>query len=91
MIAGAGESCADIKRLRSQDELFGNMASDSTVFRAFHEITPSVRGGLCEAVAEVRSQVWARSATNGADPLYLDIDASLVEIHSENKDQTGLT
>jgi hypothetical protein len=46
---------------------------------------------LCEAVAEVRSPVWARSAANGANPLYLDIDASLVEIHSENKDQTGLT
>ena len=55
------------------------MASDSTVSRAFHEITPSVRAGLCEAVAEVRSQVWARSATNEANPVYLVRSSSVTE------------
>ena len=87
MIAGGGESCADIERLRSQEDRGGWVPSDSTVFRVFHEVTPSVRAGLCEAAAEVRAQVWARSAaTTGTEPVYLDVDASLVEIHSENKD-----
>ncbi len=39
-----------------------------------------------------RSQVWSRSsATVGTDPVLLDIDTSLVEIHSENKEQTAPT
>jgi len=36
--------------------------------------------------------VWSRSSTTtGTDPVLLDIDASLVEIHSENKEQTAPT
>jgi Transposase DDE domain group 1 len=66
--------------------------SNSTVFRAFHEITPAVRDGLGEATAEVLAKVWARSpSATGDGPVYLDIDATLVEVHSENKDQTGPT
>jgi hypothetical protein len=57
-----------------------------------HEIIPELRSELAEAVAEVRSQIWERSAeTKGAGPVYIDIDASLVEIHSENKQQTAAT
>jgi hypothetical protein len=41
-------------------------------------------------VAEVRHEVWRRTAaTKGLGPIYLDIDASLIEIHSENKEETG--
>jgi len=86
MLAGGGESCADIEHLRLQEDLFGSVPSDTTVFRTFHEITPSTRIGIADAMAEVRSEVWRRSsATTGSDPVLLDIDASLVEIHSEHK------
>jgi Transposase DDE domain group 1 len=86
MLAGGGESCADIEHLRLQEDLFGSVPSDTTVFRTFHEITPSTRNGIACAMAEVRSKVWRRSsATTGSDPVLLDIDASLVEIHSEHK------
>ena len=89
-IASGGESCAHIEHLRSQPDLFGNVPSDSTVWRAFQEITPAIRAELALGLAEARSQVWARSsATTGTGPNYLDIDASLIEIHSENKEQTG--
>lgn len=86
MLAGGGESCADIEHLRSQGRLFGAVASDSTLYRTSRHITPDILAGLWEAMAEVRAQVWQRSAaTTGAAPVVLDIDASLVEIHSENK------
>ena len=92
MLAGGGESCADIEHLRTQADLFGAVPSDSTVHRTFHEITESVRAGLLEAVAEVRSEVWRRSSvTSGTTTVTLDIDASLVEIHSEHKEGTGPT
>jgi hypothetical protein len=38
MLAGGGESCADIEHLRLQPALFGSVQSDSTVFRTFHQI-----------------------------------------------------
>ena len=86
MLAGGGESCADIEHLRLQEDLFGSVPSDTTVFRTFHEITPETRSGIAAALAEVRQEVWRRSgATTGSDPVLLDIDASLVEIHSEHK------
>jgi hypothetical protein len=92
MLAGGGESCADIEHLRCEEELFGFVPSDSTVHRSFHEITPATRALIAEAVAEVRSEIWERSgATTGTGTVYLDIDASLVDVHSENKQQTAAT
>jgi hypothetical protein len=63
---------------------------DSTLYRTFHEITAEVRAGMACGFAEVRHEVWRRTAaTKGLGPIYLDIDASLIEIHSENKEETG--
>ncbi len=89
MLAGGGESCADIEHLRAQEDLFGSTPSDSTVFRSFHEISPDVRDALAEAFAGVRAEVWRRCAATKAAPVILDIDASLVEIHTETKEGTG--
>jgi Transposase DDE domain group 1 len=92
MIAGGGESCLDIEHLRVGGDLFGSVPSDTTVFRTFHEISSSARRDIADAVAEVRAEVWSRSqATTGKAPVMLDIDASLVEIHSENKEQAAPT
>jgi len=91
VLAGGGESCADIEYLRAEEALFGNVASDSTVHRTFHEIDRATRDAIATEVAGVRAQVWARSATATAGPVFLDIDASLVEIHSENKVGTAPT
>ena len=89
-IAGGGESCADIEYLREQETLFGFVPSDSTVWRTFHEITPEARVDLKAALAQVRAKVWSRSSqTSSTDPVVLDVDASLVEIHSEGKEGTG--
>ncbi|MCU1492323.1 MAG: transposase family protein [Acidimicrobiaceae bacterium] len=92
MLAGGGEACSDIEFLRSEQSLFGNVASDSTPWRTFHEITPSTRAELKTAIAGIRAEVWRRSsATTGSAPVVLDVDASLVEIHTEAKDGTGPT
>jgi hypothetical protein len=92
MLAGGGEACSDIEALRAQDRLFGAVPSDSTLYRAFRQIDPATLSGLWEATAAVRAGVWRRSSvTNTADPVILDIDATLVEIHSENKAGTAPT
>jgi Transposase DDE domain group 1 len=81
MLAGGGESCADIEHLRLQSDLFGSVPSDSMVFRTFHQLD-----------ATTRAKVWSRSSvTNGSSPVVLDIDASLVEIHTDGKEEAGPT
>ena len=90
MLAGGGEACADIEHLRSQAALFGAVASDSTLYRTFRSISADTLAGLWEAMAEVRAEVWRRSSeTTGTDTIVLDIDASLHQIHSENKEETA--
>jgi hypothetical protein len=92
MLAGGGESCSDIEHLRLGEDLFGLVLSDTTVFRTFHELTASTRSGLALALAKVRAEVWSRSAvTTGTSPVLLDIDASLVDVHSEHKMETAPT
>jgi len=92
VLAGGGECCADIEYLRSQPGLFGPVPSDSTVWRTFERIDEPTLGFLRRAAGAVRSQVWARSAaTTGTEAVTLDIDSTLVEVHSEHKDGTGPT
>lgn len=87
MLAGGGESCADIERLRCQSLLFGQVPSDSTVYRIFRRIDASTLNELWGAMAKVRAKVWGPSSvTAGTDRMVLDVDASLVDIHSENKE-----
>ena len=90
MLAGGGESVADIEHLRTQDRLFGPVPSDTTLRRTILAIDPVTLAGLATAVAATRAEVWARSAaTVGTGTVVLDLDASLVEIHSENKEGTA--
>lgn len=92
MVAGGGEACSDIEHLRAQPALFGSVPSDSTLYRTFRGIDPSTLSGLWEAMAEVRAQVWRRSAaTTGNHTVVLDIDSSLHQVHSENKQETAAT
>jgi hypothetical protein len=92
MLCGGGESCADIEHLRSQGDLFGSVCSDSTLHRAIHELDAITLVDLNLALAEVRTEVWKRSSqTTGTSPVILDIDSSLVEIHSEGKQQSAPT
>ena len=86
VLAGGGEACSDIEHLRAQPVLFGEVASDSTLYRALRGLGPDVVEALVGAVAGVRAGVWERRGdASGSAPVVLDIDSTLVEVHSENK------
>jgi hypothetical protein len=89
VLAGGGESCADIEHLRSQQEMFGSVPSDSTVFRTLHEFDAEQRSELSEALAEVRAKVWKKLDQRRKDSVILDFDASLVDVHSELKEKAA--
>ena len=88
-LAGGGDACSDVEYLRAQPALFGVVPSDSTLYRTYRQIDAAALARLWDAIAVVRSGVWARLDTGG--PVVLDIDASLVEIHSERKEGTAAT
>jgi len=92
MLAGGGHACAHIEGLRAQPQLFGAVASDSTLYRTLRDLDPTTLTALTAATAEVRAPVWERAGLIDDDaPVVLDIDSSLVQIHSENKDGTAPT
>ena len=87
MLAGGGESCTDIEMFASQDRLFIDVCSDTTLYRTFTEtLNRDTVTRARQAMAQVRTDVWNRiRVVTGDGPVILDLDASLVEIHSENK------
>ncbi|WP_419924313.1 IS1380 family transposase [Candidatus Poriferisocius sp.] len=88
MLAGGGEACSDIEHLRAQPVLFGEVASDSTLYRTLRGLGPGATEAVLGAVAGVRAGVWERRG-DAAGPVVLDIDSTLVEVHSENKQQAA--
>ena len=83
MLAAGGRCVADMAALRDQPALFGTVASDPTIWRTFDAVDPDVLDALRAARAEARAAVWQQRGRRG--PVMLDVDASLVEIHSEHK------
>jgi hypothetical protein len=83
MLADGGRCVADMATLRDQPALFGTVASDPTIWRTFNTIDGDVLDALRAARADARAAVWQQRRQRG--PVVLDVDASLVEIHSENK------
>jgi hypothetical protein len=82
MLAAGGRCVSDVAVLRNQPALFGEVASDATVWRVFDAIDEPT----LERVRGARAQVTAGLLDRlEGDELVLDVDASLFEVHSEHK------
>jgi hypothetical protein len=81
MIAAGGRCLSDVKTLRDQPLLFGEVASDATVWRTMHQVDEP----HLDALAVVRQQACRRLLEQVDEPLVLDIDASLVASASDFK------
>ena len=86
MIADGGEAISDIAALAGQPGLFGEVASPATLWR-----TLDAAGARVEAVKAARAQARRRAWAAGADPGFyvIDIDATLVESHSNKQAAAG--
>ena len=84
MLAGGGESCADIEHLRLQ-ETCSDRCLRTRRCSAPSTRSPPRRGPDRSRAGRGACEVWRRAARRRAGPVIFDIDASLVEIHSENK------
>ena len=100
MIADGGEAICDIDVLRHQGEVFGPVASDTTVWRALDEIGAVQLRRIAQARARVRARMWqlfggppqARAAGRGIGEgvVVVDVDSTIVLAHSD-KDGAAAT
>jgi hypothetical protein len=99
MLAAGGEHVSDLDILRVSPGVFGQLPSNATVSRFFERTVanPELFGYSIETLTrELRSRAWeaagsrnpALSAT-AADPLILDLDATLVTSRSEKESVAG--
>jgi hypothetical protein len=101
LLADGGEAIADIDVLRHQRQVLGPVASAPTVWRALDELTPAAGRRIEKARARVRRHVWALLPTGAGVPasrvagtdlgetVVLDVDATLVTVHSEKVIRPG--
>ena len=92
-VALPGRCLSDLSLLRCEKEVFGPVASDPTVSRligALADHVEAVEAAVNRARRTVRHRVWAlageHSPTAGVSanrPLVIDVDATLVNVHSE--------
>jgi hypothetical protein len=86
MLADGGDCLSDVAVLRNVPELFGNVASDPTVFRVLDSIHADGLRNIAAARATARGRAWAAGAT--PEVVVIDIDGTLVDAHSEKQDAT---
>ena len=103
VVADGAQCLSDIAVLADQPELFGAVASDSTVWRLLARLGAPQLAAVGQARAAAREVVWAQRAevTGAAVPaaraagqelpgLVIDVDATIVVCHSE-KEQAAAT
>ena len=87
MMADGGDCLSDLAVLRNQPALFGAVASTPTASRVVDDVDASLLGAIRGARAEARIAAWAAGLdpTSKVNPVILDIDATLVDSHSEKE------
>lgn len=83
MLVQGGEHLADLAALRDQPDLFGDIASDPTAFRAIERIGPAELEGIRVA----RERAFCLGA--GPERTIVDVAASLLGAHSEKAGAAG--
>jgi hypothetical protein len=88
MLADGGDCPADVHGQRSQEALFGAVASDSTMYRVIERIAAcgDGRARIERARAEARARAWRRGAR--PERLTIDLDGTLLDAHSEKENAT---
>lgn len=99
MLAAGGEHVSDLDMFRSQPGVFGNVASNSTVSRFFDRAAanPEAFTHGCETLARtLRTMIWEatgqrspQARATAAEPVIIDIDATLVRSHSDKEQVAG--
>lgn len=95
MLALGGDCVSDLALLRAEPGVFGAVASDPTVSRLITVLagdSPKALAAIASARASARARAWKSAGAHAPDhgidavsPLVIDLDATLVEAHSEKQ------
>jgi hypothetical protein len=85
-LADGGDCLSDVAVLRNEPELFGEVASDPTVWRVIDSVHSVGLRNIAVARAAARAEAWAAGAAPAE--IVIDIDGTLVDAHSEKEDAT---
>jgi hypothetical protein len=97
MLADGGEAISDLAVLRDQPAVFGTIASTATAWRVLDAVDDTTLDRVRHARAQARERAWllreeagcvlfaSRAAGRDLPGLVLDIDATLIEVHSEKE------
>lgn len=88
MLANGGDCVSDLAALQGQTALFGDVASVPTAWRLLRGIGQEHLVGLRKARARAREHLWTHDSAPEGD-LTLDLDATIVEVHSDKERATG--
>jgi hypothetical protein len=102
MIADGGRVLGHLATLRDQSELYGPVASDSTLWRTLNEIGSCERDRIALARKKIRAKVWKLiTARHGGVPpsrvadrdlgrqVVIRLDATLIIAHSDKEKAAG--
>jgi hypothetical protein len=82
-MADGADCLADFAAIKTQEDLFGPVASVATAWRSLQATTSEELRQIPKAIAKARQAVWA---LNPPEELVIDFDSTLVEAHSEKQD-----
>lgn len=86
-IADGGDGLSDLRTLQDQPDLFGRVASVPTASRVVRALTEAALPHLREARRHLRAEAWRR--VGPPQQVVLDIDATLVTVHSKKEQAAG--
>ena len=89
IVADGGDCLSDLRAVRDQEPLFGQVASNATAFRLIDRIAadPQLLDAVRAARARARENAWAAGA--GPERIIIEIDATLIAAHSEKEGAAG--
>jgi hypothetical protein len=87
MLADGGDCLADLRALRDQPALFGDVVSDATAWRALAALGPERVAAVRRARAQARARVWELAGAPAR--VVLDLDATLITAHSDKEQASG--
>lgn len=86
MLADGYDFVSDLKVLRDQPGLFGDVASQPTAWRLLDAIDEGLLAKLQAARAASRARAWAAGLAPETKTVTLDFDATLVDVHTDDKE-----
>lgn len=91
-IAAGGRCVSDLATLRDQPVLFGRVASDATAWRTVaHDVDEERRAALVAARQATTQAALRRAGIDRWEQVVIRVDASLLHLHSENKEHAAPT